>query len=69
MVNGPKSNKSVLVGIWVIVCIQKPSHHFLQTFPAIRMFNPALDLANRDVRQADQPHTFYPPLFVFDKTL
>ena len=22
-----------MVGIWIIVCIQKPSHHFLQTFP------------------------------------
>jgi len=20
------------VGIWVVFCIQKPSHHFLQTF-------------------------------------
>jgi len=28
----------VLVGIWVIVCIQKPSHHFLQTFRSLRMF-------------------------------
>jgi len=30
--NGPKSNNSVLVGLWVDVCIQKPFHHFLQTF-------------------------------------
>jgi len=27
-----------MVGIWVIVCIQKPSHHFLQTFRPLRMF-------------------------------
>jgi len=26
------------VGIWVIVCIQKPSHHILQTFSPPRMF-------------------------------
>jgi len=25
-----------MVGIWVIVCIQKPSHHFLQTFRPLR---------------------------------
>ena len=36
--NGPKSNNYFLVGIWVIVCIQKPSHHFLQTFRPLRMF-------------------------------
>ena len=24
--------------IWVIVCIQKPSHHFLQTFRPLQMF-------------------------------
>jgi len=28
----------VLVGICVIVCIQKPSHHVLQTFCPQRMF-------------------------------
>jgi len=33
------------------------------------MFDPALDLANRGVHQAVQPHTFYAPLLVFDKTL
>ena len=38
MVNGAKSNNYVLVGIWVIVCIQKPSHQFLQTFRPLRMF-------------------------------
>jgi len=32
IVNGPKNNKYVLVGILVIVCIPKESHHFLQTF-------------------------------------
>jgi len=26
------------VGIWIIVCVQKPSHHFLQTFRPLRMF-------------------------------
>ena len=31
IVNGPKSNNYVLVGIRVIVCVQKPPHHFLQT--------------------------------------
>jgi len=36
--NGPKSNKKVLVGMWVIVCVQKPSHHFLQIFRPLRMF-------------------------------
>jgi len=32
------------------------------------MFYPALDLANRGVYQPAQPHTFYSPLLVFDKT-
>jgi len=27
-----------LLGIWAIVCIQKPSHHFLQTIRPLRMF-------------------------------
>jgi len=26
------------MGTWVIVCVQKPSHHFLQTFRPLRMF-------------------------------
>jgi len=26
------------VGVWVVVCIQKPSHHFLQTFRPLRIF-------------------------------
>jgi len=38
IVNGPKSSHYVLVGIWVIVCIQKPPHHFLQTLRPLRMF-------------------------------
>ena len=38
IVNGPKSNNYVLVGIWVIVCIQEPSPHFLQTFRPLNMF-------------------------------
>jgi len=38
IVNEPKSNSnSILVGIWVIVCIQEPPHHFLQTFPPLRI--------------------------------
>jgi len=36
--NGPKSNNYVLVGIWVIVCIHKPSHYFLQAFLPLRTF-------------------------------
>jgi len=28
----------VLAGIRVVVCIQKPCHHFLQTFRALRTF-------------------------------
>jgi len=26
------------MGIWVILCVQKPSHRFLQTFRPLRMF-------------------------------
>jgi len=26
------------VGIWIIVCIQKPSHYILQTFRPLRLF-------------------------------
>ena len=37
-VNGPKSKNCVLVGICCVVCVQKPSHHFLQTFRPLRMF-------------------------------
>ena len=38
IVNGPKSNNYVLVGIRVIVCVQKPPHHFSQTIHPLRMF-------------------------------
>ena len=38
IVNGPKRNNYVLLGIWIIVCIQKPSPHFLHTFRPLRMF-------------------------------
>ena len=38
IVNGPKSNNYVLVGIRTIVCVQKPPHHFLQTLHPLRMF-------------------------------
>ena len=27
-----------MVGIWVIACIQEPSHHFLQTSRRLRIF-------------------------------
>jgi len=37
IVNGPKSNNYISEGISVIVCLQKPSHHFLQTFRALRI--------------------------------
>jgi len=52
-VNGPKSNNEILLGIWIIVCIQKTFcrpfvhfaclswpfvHHFLLTFRPLRMF-------------------------------
>jgi len=33
-----QSNNWVLEGIWVIVCIQEPSHHFLQTFSQLGIF-------------------------------
>jgi len=39
IVNGPKSYNYALVGIRVIVCVQKPSHQFSQTFHPLRMFN------------------------------
>jgi len=32
------------VGTWIIVCIHKPTHHFLQTFRPLRMF----EIAFRD---------------------
>ena len=32
------SSNIVLIGIWVNVCVQNPSHHFLQTFRPLRMF-------------------------------
>jgi len=38
IVNGPTSNNQVLVWIWVIVYVQKPSRRFLQTFGPLRMF-------------------------------
>jgi len=38
IVSWPKSNNKVLVGIWIIVRVQKPSDHFLQTFRPLRMF-------------------------------
>jgi len=38
IVNGPRSNNYVLVGIRAIVCVQKPSHHILQTLHPLRMF-------------------------------
>jgi len=38
IVNGPKSNIYVLVGIRAIVCVQKPPHHFFQSLHPLRMF-------------------------------
>jgi len=38
IVNGPKSNNYVLLGIRAIVCVQKPPHHSLQTLHSLRMF-------------------------------
>jgi len=38
IVNGPNFKDQVLLGIWDIVCVQKPSHHFLQTFRPPRTF-------------------------------
>ena len=42
IVNGPKSNNYVLVGIRAIVCVQNPPHHFLQTLHPLRMFKTVL---------------------------
>jgi len=30
--------QKVVIRVWVIVCNQKPPHHFLQTFRPLRMF-------------------------------
>jgi len=38
IVKGPKSNNLVLMGIWVIICVQKTSHRFLQIIRPLRMF-------------------------------
>jgi len=38
IVNGPKGNNYVLVGIRSIVCVQKPPIHFLQTLHPLDMF-------------------------------
>jgi len=38
IVNGPKSNNYVLVGIRAIVCVPKPPHHLLQTLNSLHMF-------------------------------
>jgi len=35
---GQKVIIKVLVGIWIIVCVQKPPHHFLQIFRPLHMF-------------------------------
>jgi len=37
IVNGPKSDMYVLVGFRAIVCVLKPSHHFMQTLHPLRM--------------------------------
>jgi len=51
IVNGPKRNNEVLVGIRVIICIQKPSHHFLQTFRPLRMFKTVFDDSSLNRKQ------------------
>ena len=56
IVNGPKSNNYVSVGIWVIVCIQKPYHHFLQTFRPLRMFKIVISDTSLHPKQL---HLFY----------
>jgi len=38
ILNGPKSNNLVFVGMWVIFCVQKSSHHYLQNFRPLRIF-------------------------------
>jgi len=38
IVNGPTSYIYVSMGICVIVYVQKPPHHFLQTFRPLHMF-------------------------------
>jgi len=38
IVNESKCNNYVLVRIWIIVCVQKPCQHFLQTFRPLRLF-------------------------------
>jgi len=35
---GKYNNNLVLVGIWIIVCVQKQFHHFLHTFRPLCMF-------------------------------
>ena len=39
------------MGIWVIVCIQVPSHHFLQTFRPLCMFQIVLCYSSVDLKQ------------------
>jgi len=58
-------------GLLCIICITK-NRNFSSVLHAHSQFLCGLarfDLANRGVRQPVQPHTFYGPLFVFDKTL
>jgi len=45
------------VGIWVIVCVQMPSHHILQTFRPLRIF--------KNVFRCSRCSSLYPkPLFI-----
>ena len=39
------------MGIWVIVCVQNPSHRFLQTFRLLRMFKIAFRDSSRYPKQ------------------
>jgi len=55
IVNGPKSNNYVLVGIRVIICVQKPPHRFLQTLHPLRMF----EIVLRDSSLYLNQYTFF----------
>jgi len=55
-VNGPKSNNYVLVGIWLIVCVQKTSHHFLQIFRLLCLFKVFCERRFALLRQEPENH-------------
>jgi len=61
LVNGPKSNNWVSVGICVIACVQKPSHHFLQTLRPLRMF----EIVFRDSSLYTKQFSLFCSLYLF----